>query len=68
MIKPNRGMVIMGSILLVVLQITTVMELFAKAREQNMRHFAIDLGILYGLACATGAILAEAFIYRKRRP
>lgn len=66
-IKPNRPMVVMGAILLIVLQVTTVFEIFAKAREQNWRHFAIDLVVFYGLVFATGAIVAEALIYRKMR-
>ena len=68
MVKPSKGVVIFGSIMLVVLQVTTVIELFAKAKEQNWRHFGIDLAVLYGLAFATGAIICEAIMIRRKGP
>jgi hypothetical protein len=68
MVKPNKGVVIFGAIMLVVLQVTTVFELFAKAKAQSWRHFAIDLAVLYGLAFATGAIICEAIMIRRRGP
>jgi hypothetical protein len=65
-IKPNKGVVIFGAIMLVGIQIAIILELVAKAKVQNWKHFGIDLGVLYVLALATGAIMAEAVISRRK--
>jgi len=59
MVKPTRPMVILGAATLLLLQASIVYELFGKAREQHWHHFWIDLAVLYGLAMATGVIVAE---------
>lgn len=66
MIRPNKSVVIFGAIILVVFQVSLFYELVAKAKAQNWQHFGIDLAILYVLAMATGAIVAEAIIVRRK--
>lgn len=65
--KPNKGVVIFGAIMLVGLQISSAWDLFEKAKIQNWRHFWMDLAALYVLALITGGIIVEAAIYRKRK-
>ena len=57
----------MGLVVLVVLQVSTICELFQHAKAQHWRYFWIDVGAVYFLAFVTGFVVMDALNYHIRQ-